>query len=57
MDWLILRDVLNTACNIMNATIKEVGRVEGEGRCPQMQATKLCAQWARQMATAAQTIP
>jgi len=29
MDWLILRDVLNTACNITNATNKgvEMGRV------------------------------
>ena len=26
-------------------------------RCSQTQATKLCAQWARQMATAALTIP
>jgi len=34
MDWLILRDVLNIACNITNATYKgvgglEVGRMEG----------------------------
>jgi len=38
-----------------------VGRVEGEGgwanECPQTQATKLCAQWARQIATVALTIP
>jgi len=25
MDWLILRDVLNTACNITIGTYKEVG--------------------------------
>jgi len=31
MDWLILRDVLNTACNIKNATYKEVGKREGGG--------------------------
>jgi len=29
MDWLVLRDVLNTACNIMSATYKGVGRVGG----------------------------
>jgi len=32
MDWLILRDVLNSACNIMNATYKGVGEWEGVGR-------------------------
>jgi len=33
MDWLILKDVLNTACNITNAAYKRWagGRVEGEG--------------------------
>jgi len=32
MDWLILRDVLKTACNIMNAANKQVGGgVEGGG--------------------------
>jgi len=30
---------------------------EGGGGCSQTQVTKLCAQWARQMATAALTIP
>jgi len=29
MDWLILRDVLNTACNIMSPTYKGVGRWGG----------------------------
>jgi len=29
MDWLILRDVLNTACNITSAAYKGVGRVGG----------------------------
>jgi len=32
MDWLILRDVLNTACNIMNATNKGLGKWVGVGR-------------------------
>jgi len=38
LDWLILRDVLNTACNIISAAYKEVSgwegvrRVEGVGR-------------------------
>jgi len=32
MDRLILRDILNRACNIMNATNKGVGRQEGVGR-------------------------
>jgi len=50
MDRLILRDMLNRALNITDATYKGVGG-------PQTQATKLCAQWARQMATAALTIP
>jgi len=29
--WLVLKDILNTACNIMSAAYKgmEVGRVEG----------------------------
>jgi len=31
MDWLILRDVLNTACNIKNIANKEVGG-EWKGR-------------------------
>jgi len=37
MDWLILRDDLNTACNIKSTAYKgvgrweEVGKVEGEG--------------------------
>jgi len=37
LNWLVLRDVLNTTCNIMSATYKgwagrrEVRRVEGEG--------------------------
>jgi len=26
LDWLILRDILKTACNITDATNKEVGR-------------------------------
>jgi len=34
LDWLILRDILKTACDIMNATYKGVGGWEegGEGR-------------------------
>jgi len=32
MDWLILRDVLNTVCNIMSATYKAVGGGWGEWR-------------------------
>jgi len=31
LDWLVLRDVLNTACNIMSAAYKGVGRWEGSG--------------------------
>jgi len=31
MDWLILRDVLNIACNIKNAAYKGVGGWEGSG--------------------------
>jgi len=31
MDWLILRDVMNTACNITSATYKGVGGWKGDG--------------------------
>jgi len=31
MNWLILRDVLNTTCNIMSAAYKRVGGWEGGG--------------------------
>jgi len=31
MDWLILRDVLNTACNITSVVYKGVGVCEGGG--------------------------
>jgi len=31
MNWLILRDALNTACNITSATYKGVGGQEGWG--------------------------
>jgi len=32
MDWLILRDALNTACNIMSAAYKGMGGWEGVRR-------------------------
>jgi len=32
MDWLILRDILNTACNIISAAYKGMGKWEGVGR-------------------------
>jgi len=43
----------------MDATNKGVGGWGGWAglKCPQTQVTKLCAQWARQMATATLTIP
>jgi len=31
LDWLVLRDILKTACNIMNATYKGVDGWEGNG--------------------------
>jgi len=62
MDWLILRDALKTACNIMSAIHKKVDGWERVGRVgvlmmPVDTADQVCAHWARQMATAALTIP
>jgi len=68
---LVLRDILQTACNIMNATYKGwVGDGSGEwggwrGRVGgwvhdasrHRQPSYICAYWARLMATAALTIP
>jgi len=31
-DWLVLRDILKTACNIMNTMHKGMGGWEGVGR-------------------------
>jgi len=68
LDWLVLRIVLNTTCNIMSAVYKGVGGREGwrggyvhrwvnnASRCSRPSCVA-CAQWVRQMATAALVIP